>query len=151
MVLEKPLIETRELLRALDPVFGRGREQFELLSADAILSSGVAAPWPTADASDSRLFCSLNRDAVMAFRHGNAEAAQVMRAHAERIERDTIAPWIDALVGEPASADDATEFDRVFYTEASDERSEFAEPVWLAAQEIAEVATASATPTVRPS
>ncbi|MGA8363145.1 MAG: hypothetical protein WB709_01345 [Solirubrobacteraceae bacterium] len=153
MVFEKPIIDKRELLRALDPVHGRGGVEYDRLRRARLLSMGV-----TDEGADSgsakpaiELFCSLNRDAISAVRRGHTQTARDIREHAQRIERSTIGPWLkatNALQPTPEEArlelspeDDGRQswIDRVFFAVDSDDDSEVAEPIWNAAQEVAEV------------
>jgi hypothetical protein len=153
MVLEKPLIDKRELLRALDPIHGRGAGEYGRLRQAQLLSTGVRAEIPQFTGSSGlTLYCSLNRDAISAVRRGHTEKARDIREHAERIEQDTIAPWLEGLseswpLSEARELDIADDDDdaradwinRVLFNGPATGDAEVAEPVWSAAREVAEV------------
>jgi hypothetical protein len=145
VVFEKPVIDERELVRAIDPVHGHVAA-FGRLQRAGILTTGVA----TDDTRNRRLYCSLNRDTVSAVRHGNNTVAQELRSEAERIEAETITPWVHALkdlgVGETSGSDiDAPTqlqgdwVNRLLFGAEPESDDEIAEPIWRAANEIAEV------------
>ena len=152
MVFEKPIIDKHELMQALDPVHRRGEVEFERLTNAKLLSRGVKtdANRPHTHIGGT-LYCSLNRDAISAIRHGHVETAGEIRNHAERIEADMIAPWLE-LVGEASNVDDeiALELDseeraeqkwmrRVLTVVDEAHEGEVGQAIWEAAQEVAEV------------
>src|ERR1700682_2296598 len=99
MVYEKPIIDKRELLRALDPVHGHGSREYDRLRRAELLSTGLKFSRVGAGGAVPavELFCSLNRDVISALRGDRGDTARKLRAHAQRIEHDTIGPWLDAL------------------------------------------------------
>jgi hypothetical protein len=147
VVYEKPIIDERELLRAINPLHGRGRERLRRLQRSEVLTAGV----PVDQVSRGRLYCSLNRDALSAYRHGKMRVVHELRDEAERIEAETIAPWVAAL-REYSFADEEGQPDlessrsprnqwmerAVFGIESIGDEA-IAEPVWHAANEIAAV------------
>jgi hypothetical protein len=153
MVFEKPIIDKRELLRALDPVHGRGDGEYERLRRARLLSRGLGDEGAESEVSKSavKLFCSLNRDAIGAVRRGHTKTARAIRDHAQRIEHDTIAPWLQALnesqptreeteLGVPLEDDARRSWvDRVIFAAGPGGEGEVAEPIWSAAHEVAEV------------
>jgi hypothetical protein len=147
MVYEKPIIDERELLRAINPLHARGRERLRRLQHSEVLTMGVAVD----AAAGTRFYCSLNRDTLSAYRHGKRSVARELREEAARIEAQTIAPWVTALQ-EYSSADEKQQLDGVQASRLRDEWMEravfgiehggdeaIAEPVWRAANEIAAV------------
>lgn len=150
MVFEKPVIETHELMNALDPIHGRGQLEFESLRNAGILSIGVAPA--NGNQNPERpvrtLYCSLNRDAISAVRGGYSEVARELSQHAQRIERDRIGPWLKAAY--EASPGDVSEeipgearawrewLDQALFGPYVDS-DEIVGPVLDAAREIAEV------------
>lgn len=150
MVVENPLMDRREFLRAVDPIWGRGEDELARLQADQVVSAGIV--WRETASSRrraaGRLFCSLNRDAVTAVRQGHADAARGIGQHARRIENETLRPWLDATSDASAEPDagDIVEpdrsgthwIDRVVPRHSGDSRS-LPEPLWKAANEIADV------------
>jgi hypothetical protein len=153
MVYEKPIIDKRELLRALDPVHGRGHREYDRLRRAELLSTGVRYGRAHTSASEPsvELFCSLNRDAISALRGGHTETAREIRAHAQRIEHDTIGPWLEAvdelnltftdLQPEVAATEESRGHwvDRVLFSADMGDETEIAEPIWNAAREVAEI------------
>lgn len=149
MVLEKPIIEKRELMRALDPVHGRGEPEFERLRGAGVLSTGIApSQGPPGQAGlSAALYCSLNRDAISAARGGHVEVAHELSRHAQRIERDRLGPWLEIAFAEnpPAESEEVAVggrawrewLDRAFFDFAQSD--EIVAPVLDAAQDIAEV------------
>jgi len=155
MVFEKPLIDTRELMRALDPVHGRDEREYRRLQQARLLSGGVTGWDPRHRSSSQRLtlYCSLNRDAISAVRRGHPDAARELRAHAERIEQDTLAPWLATIRESWAEAevedvelDDSgggsvSWIDHMLFPTFRPGATEIADPVWDAAREVAEIRT----------
>jgi hypothetical protein len=153
MVFEKPVIDKRELMRALDPIHGRGEREYERLRKADLLSVGVTANQNQASSARHglTLFCSLNRDAVSAVRRGHPETASEIRQHAERIERETIEPWLRGALdrdlgpgrGVVELPDEGTRqqdwIDRVLFVAKRNGDPEVPEPVWNAAREVAEI------------
>jgi hypothetical protein len=92
MVFEKPLIDSRELLRAIDPVRGRNSAAVRSLTQRQLISPGIDLREVVRQ--PLLLYCSLNRDAVSAVRSGHQEVAREIRDHAERIEQGVLAPWL---------------------------------------------------------
>lgn len=136
-------------MRALDPIHGRGEPEFERLKGAGVLSRGIAQ-WqgpPRQGGLGAALYCSLNRDAISAVRGGHVEVALELRRHAQRIERDRLAPWLEkALAEHPASDPEEVAvggrawrewLDRAFFD--SVQTDEIVAPVLDAAQDIAEV------------
>lgn len=153
MVLEKPIIDARELMRALDPVHGRAKREYDLLRQAELLSLGIAANGRAnrTPLAGRTLYCSLNRDAISAVRRGHTETARDIRAHAQRIERDTLGPWLEAALDswldvsadamdDPVDEDRPNDWvDRLVYAGQPDYEGDVAEPVWDAARDVAEV------------
>lgn len=144
MVLENPLIDARTLARAVDPVHGRGVPELAALRAAGVVSAGITTEILTG--RPLRLYCSLNRDALAATRQGDRVAATQIRQHAERIEADTLSPWVDSLTSvatDPSiEADEEAAgdgwIDRLLFADAKEGRA-LVEPVLHAARDIAEV------------
>lgn len=152
MVVEKPIIDTQEILRALDPIHGRARREFGELHRDKLLTTGVAiGSDQSAPGEAFTLYCSLNRDTISALRHGDTGSARELREHAQRIEQDTLAPWLREIAQgttswntsdfELSSRADATHtwLDRALYAQHVDEVQDVAEPIWTAVNEVADV------------
>jgi len=149
MVLEKPIIEKRELMRALDPIHGRGEPEFERLRSAGVLSTGIAPSQGPASQTGlgAALYCSLNRDAISAARGGHVEVAHELSRHALRIERDRLAPWLEIALAEnlPTDSEEGAVggrawrewLDRAFFDSA--QSNEIVAPVLDAAQDIAEI------------
>jgi hypothetical protein len=148
MVIEKPVIEKTELMKALDPIHGRGKAQFQALRQAGVLTPGVAPGHGSSDRGVPLLFCSLNRDAISASRRGLGDVAKEFGKHARRIEEEQIAPWLtNAFEAYDASSASSEGDERrigqrwlkhvLFQLTADSE--EIAEPVARAAASIAEV------------
>ncbi len=152
MVVEKPIIDTQEILRALDPIHGRARREFGELRQHKLLTTGVAIRSEQSAPGDAfTLYCSLNRDTISALRHGDTGRARELRQHAQRIEQDTLAPWLMEIAEGDASwstsnvelssrADTTrTWLDRALYAQHVDEVQDVPEPIWTAVNEVADV------------
>lgn len=149
MVLEKPIIEKKELMRALDPVHGRGGPEFERLRSAGVLSGGIAPPTglPSKGVPVTTFFCSLNRDAISAVRGGHVEVAHELSRHAHRIEHDRLASWLGIAFAEnpPAESGEIPVgarvwrewLDQAFF--GPSQSDQIAAPVLDAARDIAEV------------
>jgi hypothetical protein len=152
-VFEKPIIDMRELLRAIDPVHGQGASDYESMREANLLSHGVwmGRPHDTDSTRALALYCSLNRDAVSSARRGHLDTAAEIRGHAERIEREQIQPWLEAAVGTeqalptviPEDVESARAWrewlDRALFGGGDNGQTKVAEPVLEAAREVAEV------------
>lgn len=153
MVFEKPLIDTRELRRAVDPIHGRGNGELDRLQEAGFLSSGISTGdrgrqgWP----QRLTLYCSLNRDAISAIRRGRTATARKIRAHAQRIEKETLGPWLETAVDSWAAFDEpgveryegsgahTSWIDRMLFASPTANETEVAASVWNAAREVAEI------------
>lgn len=150
MVFEKPLIDMRELRRALDPIHGRGDQEFDRLQQAQLLSTGISTGDQRQD-QQLTLYCSLNRDTISAIRRGRIDVARDIRQHAERIERETLGPWLGMAAGSWAASDEpvleleedpvtaTTWIDRMLFASGRPGETEVAEPVWNAAREVTEI------------
>jgi hypothetical protein len=149
MVFEKPVIDKSELARALDPLHNGRDANFR----SARFSPGVLAGWAPTEAGargDLKLFCSLNRDAVVAIRHARFDLAEELLDHANRIERETLAPWLTAAnprflrcIREDRQIDSRPDVDswaeHLFFAPRGSDQIEVASIVWEAAQDVAQV------------
>lgn len=152
VVVEKPIIDMQEILRALDPIHGRAHQELGELRRDKLLTTGVAIRTEHSAPGDAfTLYCSLNRDTISALRHGDTGSARELREHAQRIEQETLAPWLMEITEggaswstsdvEPSSRTDPTRtwLDRALYAQHVDEAQDVAEPIWTAVNEVADV------------
>jgi hypothetical protein len=151
MVLEKPIIEKHELMKAIDPIHGRGDSEFDRLRNAGVLSMGVAPESGSQSPASNphALYCSLNRDVISAVRGGHAEVARELGRHAQRIEQDRIGPWLRSayetsppqVAGEVNGGARAWRewLDQAFFDSFSLDADEIVGPVLDAVQDIAEV------------
>lgn len=136
-------------MRALDPIHGRGEPEFERLKGSGLLSTGLT-PFRGSSGQASlgaALYCSLNRDAISAVRGGHAEIALELSRHAQRIERDRLAPWLEVALAEnsPGHTEEVAPggrawrewLDHAFFDSVHSD--EIVAPVLDAAKDIAEV------------
>jgi hypothetical protein len=157
MVIERPLIEKRDLINVLDPIHGHGEAEYRRLRQAHVLSPGLVVH----PRDGSRLqgtvtfYCSLNRDLISAFRDGRMEAAGRIRGHAERIERDSLRPWLDEVLKSDAWIDDDRQdetpldtlgegrpfewISRALYSDDLMGREELSRYIWEAACKVSEV------------
>jgi hypothetical protein len=151
MVFEKPIIDTNELLRALDPLGTGPAREFDRLRTARVVSTGMVAPgFRSPVRSDPvRLYCALNRDAIISARHGDSATASEFRRHAERIERETLVPWLQAAAEAPEVDLDVLSpkgeqelgdwIDDLLFGPPTDGEARVVEPAVIAARDIAEV------------
>jgi hypothetical protein len=97
------------------------------------------------------LYCSLNRDAISAIRRGRTDTARKIRAHAQRIEKETLGPWLETAYDSWAAFDEpqielhegsgahTNWIDRMLFASPAANETEVAASVWNAAREVAEI------------